>query len=137
MNDDSDLKRMFDAQRKVDEGAAPSFDHMYSGAVGSRAASPHSLRPKIAVMCAVAVLVLLVVYLRESGPARKNAPPAVENDLIRLDQRCDSLLAAIQQTEFEPTRSTDQDLNPQMVWPTVTASLIPFDTLTLNTRSHR
>ncbi len=134
MSDDSDLQRMFDAQREFDEGTAPSFDLMHARA-GSRVGYPHSLWPKVAAMCVVAALVLFVVFLRDSGPPGENASRVAEDDLERLNQRCESLLVSIRQAEFESTESNDQDLNPQMVWPTITASLMPFETLALDTRT--
>lgn len=148
MSEDSDLKRMFDAQRKIDEGLAPAFDEIHAKSLASRDASPvKSARksPSLAIAMVSTAIVLLIVIGFFSWRNIRNIPQPDEphvasppqTDLQKLSHACDSLLATIRQMDSAAITQLTQESGQEMEWPTGTDSLIPFATLTMNTRNSR
>ena len=142
VSEDSDLKQMFDAQRKIDEAIAPSFDDMqvksHPSPADSTTATPFMPLPRYAATLVIASLALLVVFVFSNYPQRESrrVSSMEQVDEQRLNRLCDSLLVAIERLDSRSRPTVGQESKIQrMEWPTVTDSLIPFDTFSFNSRT--
>ena len=143
MTDDSDLKRMFDAQRKIDKGRAPSFEDIHSVSSVSRDTSPgRSVNESASLLVAVTVSVIalsvviaIFTWTNIPQPDVQRALPTTQTDLQKLYQVCDSLLVTISEMDSTTNARPNHETDEEMDWPTETDSLIPFDTLSFNVRT--
>jgi len=137
--DDNDLKRMFEAQRMVDEGLAPSFGDVDAKSHTARDLTPADFGRKsvsLPVLVALAatslsVVIVLANWLNIPRPDGSTASPT---DLQELNQVCDSLLVKIEELDLE-MMTTVGTVAQEMDWPTGTDSLIPFEALSFNVRT--
>ena len=142
MNEDDDLKRMFEAQRKVDEGLTPSFGDIEAKLHAARDLTPAasdrksvSLPVRIALSAiAVSVVIGLASWINTPRPDERDVSSASQADLQKLNQVCDSLLVRIKELDPE-TMMKAGFVEPEMDWPTETDSLIPFETLSFSVRT--
>lgn len=154
MNNDVDIKRMFEAQRKLDEQVVPDFDEIYANAV---ALEPHGALPRFRpwVVAAVSIVVAAsfvfgFVAWDSSGDRVDNAAnPAsrsketrrvnpvrdgvvevtVVSDVQTLNRACDALQATIRNVSADliTLPESDRSVSEQgMEWPTETDSLITY-----------
>ena len=141
MSDDSELKRMFSAQRKIDEKLVPSFDeiHAKSSASGDTLPAPpvDTLFPMAIAVPAIAlaafIIILTCVSLSEQH--QQQVPSTAVTDTHRMNQVCDSLLGTIHALDSRTMAQTNQESDQEMEWPTGTDSLISFDTLSFSART--
>ena len=141
MTDDNDLKRMFDAQRIIDAQSAPAFDEIASpidSTVGPVTVVSNAKSSLASVSFALSAIVLSAVvgfriWLSTAHLDKPNTSSTSLNAMRRLDQVSDSVLLRIKDLDPEILQNVGNAMN-EMVWPTGTDSLIPFDTLTTNFR---
>jgi hypothetical protein len=148
VNEDYDLKQMFDAQRKVDEGLAPSFDYLEAKShavsdITSTASDrkfmslpvPATSLPTIALSAiALSVVIGFASWINISRQNEPDVSLASQADLQKLNQACDSLQVKIRELDPE-TMMKAGTVEQRMDWPTGTDSLIPFATLSFNGRT--
>ena len=136
MNDDDLLRRMFEAQRKLDEELAPSFEDVEAKTPAVRQIAPAaadgqstSLLARVALSAVALVLVVgLTSWIRAPRPEGPTLTSASSADMQRLNQTCDSLLVTI--NALDSATMTDADaVGQEMVWRTGTDSMLPFETL--------
>lgn len=133
MSEDIDLQQMFQATREIDEAMAPSFDELKAMQPVESEARPLTVDPgpksspiSVALSAIAAYVVVGIsfwIYARLTETPQRSVSP--HEQMVKLDQICDSLLATLDQSEFEP----------EMEWPTETDTLIPFETLSFHTRT--
>ncbi len=145
MSNDSDLKRMFDDQRKVDEGLAPSFDDIHAASVASHNNSPGSIvHQSLSLSFVVAgsviglsVVIAILAWTYTPQPDVSYLPARTQTDLRKLHQTCDALLVTIREMDSPASTQSSQETDWEMEWSTETDVLIPFDTLSFNIRTSR
>jgi len=141
VNEDNDLKRMFEAQRKVDERLTPSFDDIEAKSRAARDFTPAASDrksvswPVTVALSAIALslVVGLASWINTSRPDEPDVSSASHADLQKLNQVCDSLLVRINELDPE-TMEESSTVEQETDWPTGTDSLIPFETLRFNAR---
>jgi hypothetical protein len=138
VNEDNELKRMFKAQRKVDERLAPSFADIQAKSQAARdcTAGPAGRQSRSVVVVAAMTLTVvgLVSWINTPRPDEPDVSSASQADLQKLNQVCDSLLVRIKELDPE-TMTKAGTVEQAMDWPTGTDSLIPFETLIFNVRT--
>jgi len=143
VSEDRDLRRLFDAQRTMDEALAPSFDDLHTEVFVSPSVSRGSpvhespARPVAVALLAIA-LSGAVGYFTWTGirqPDEPLAPATAQADLQELNRVCDSLLITIRELDRAADTRPNPVTTPEMEWPTGTDSLMPFNALTFNTRT--
>ena len=120
MNEDNDLRRMFEAQRKVDERLAPLFDDIEAKSHAARDFTPVasdresvSLPVRIALSAiALSMVIGLVSWINTPRPDEPNVSSASQADLQKLNQVCDSLLVRIKELNPETMTKADAVMCP-------------------------
>lgn len=145
IEDDSDLKRMFAAQREIDEQHAPVFDCMVakSHVTNSQAgkvspADPAQRKSRSAVMVVAVTATILVLavgwvtWIKAPSSLDQTVTATSQADLQRIDELCDSLLQTIRTMDHAASDERFQD--QEMQWPTGTDSLLVTRTVSLNVK---
>jgi len=135
VNEDNDLKRMFEAQRKVDEGLAPAFDdieaklHPASNFRSAASDRKFGSLPVPVALSAIGLTVVigLAIWNNTPRPDEPDVSSASQADLQKLNRICDLLLVRIEEQDSE-TMTSAGTVEQEMDWPTGTDSLIPFET---------
>lgn len=141
MNPDSDLERMFEAQRVEDEMLAPAFKEFEGRFRGADERTPFATRRRpwtsAGIVAVTAGLILIVGIVGWVGTPRATdvrGPVVSELDVQRLNQACDEILATIE--GIEPERSSSPEARePEMDWQTVSDALLTFDPFIFSTRT--
>ena len=147
MNDDSDLKKMFDATRKVDEGLTPSFSDLYANSQGEHGTMPASSggvsgslpgwRMVSAIGASVGALLLVIglaIWVGTKRPDRPEVASVSRSNLLKLNQVCDSILIRVSE-QHSGSESQAGELARDMEWQTETDLLLPSETLSFNVRN--
>ena len=142
MNQDIDLKRLYDAQREVDEALAPDFDDIESAIRANHelisASADRRPRGRISyTVAAVAatVTIVIVMGLAASIITPRSGDPDIlsaSHEMQRLNRACDDLLARLEGLDSELTNENADTLDSEMNWQTVSDTLIRFDALSFN-----
>jgi len=145
MKSEDELKQMFEAQRKVNQRLAPKFGDVEKSASSDLRHSSEFPSSKFLAPAALSALSLLavaaIVVLYFVNTTSKPPVDPTPNEIRQLNQACNSVLAEIDLHVSEaPADSVDgrsatesaKELN--LEWPTTTDSLIPFSTLSSNTK---
>ena len=140
MSEDNDLRRMFDAQREMDQKFAPSFDEIRGESAIRQAPLPTRRPAPVTVLaCALSLLILVGVIVWSRLGSQTDQVSAITTqvpvELQHLNRVCDSMLLTIQNVEFSDSTQTTRETADEIEWPTVTKSLLPFDSLALHTRN--
>jgi len=80
---DNEISRLFEAERRADESAAPPLDALLARAARPRVSPVRLLRQLDVAAALLAILAAAALVLR-SGSARPAAPPQGETETIRL-----------------------------------------------------
>lgn len=145
MTDEIDLERMFAAQRTVDETLVPPFDEFKNDFGEESHVDRAATQPRRVVLplflgraAIVLCLLMFIGIMVTPGPQSSPTTDVLHRELEQLDAQCDAMLKSI--GEMEITQAVAQHPDPEvsdqkMAWRTETDSLIPFESLTFNTRN--
>lgn len=142
MSEDNHLKKMYAAQREVDERLVPPFEGFvenFSPAEESVSVNFNqhltSLATPGALLLATAILIVvgLVFWNNLSSRDETTIATKAHTDSESIDQVCYSIQKRIQKLNLAHPNSETASL--EMAWPTETDSLIPFATLNFRSRT--
>ena len=142
MNENDDLIRMYEAQRKLDEGLTPSFTTVAtksrlapnSAVANSRRWAALSAIRVAASVIAASAAIAIVVWINSPRQEELRTSSASQNDLSKLNQVCDSILDRLQESAVETATIAD-GMNQDMQWHSGTDLLMPFETLSFHRRT--